>query len=336
MQYFITGATGFLGSYVARMLVQKGRKVRALRRTTSPMDMIADVADQIEWVDGDVNDVGALADAMEGVTHVIHAAAVVSFHPKDARMMTHINVEGTANMVNLALDCGVQRFVHVSSIAALGRDKTRERLDEKSAWVESSGNTNYAISKYRSEQEAWRGWAEGLPVAIVNPAIILGSGFWHTGTSKFFKQLHDGLKFCPVGRSGFVDVRDVAACICLLAESDITGQRYILNVENTLYKDFFTRTAAFLNTPPPSITVQPWLAEVAWRVEWLKEKLLGTVPVVTKESARSSVSTYYYDNAKSLTIPGFSYRPLDTTLRETAEQYLLSVKEGKRAMVLEI
>ncbi|MGD6027760.1 hypothetical protein QUV00_23075, partial [Xanthomonas citri pv. citri] len=140
-------------------------------------------------------------------------------------------------------------------------------------------------------QEVWRGHAEGLSAAIVNPAIVLGSGFWELGSARFFKQIDEGLKFSPVGRSGFVDVRDVARFMLLLLESDISGERYILNAENILYKDFFKMVAASLNAKVPPIPVTPFLAEVAWRVEWLKEKILGIDPMVTRETARSSVSS---------------------------------------------
>lgn len=320
--FLLTGATGFLGSYVARMLVRDGYAVRALKRKDSPVALTGEAAGAIEWVEGDITDVVALEEAMKGVTHVCHCAAMVSFHPRDAHTMYHINVEGTANVVNAALDAGVQRFVHVSSIASLGRDKNRTHLNEKSSWVEGADNTRYAISKYRSEQEAWRGHAEGLPVAVVNPAMIAGAGYWNNGTARFFDQIYKGLKFCPTGSSGFVDVRDVARFICLLLKSDITGERYILCAENMKYKTFFEYIAQTLGVPAPSIPVQPWLAEIAWRVEWIKEKLLGIEPVVTKESARSSVSSYTYSNEKSLTFPNFQYRPLTQTIQETALQYL--------------
>jgi nucleoside-diphosphate-sugar epimerase len=323
----ITGATGFLGSCIARMLIRDGHRVRALKRKNSSLSLTGETTGAIEWVEGEVNDVVALEEAMTGVTRVCHCAAMVSFHPRDAQTMYHINVEGTANVVNAALAAGVERFIHVSSIAALGRDKKRTHLDEKSTWVESSGNTRYAVSKYRSEQEAWRGHAEGLPVAIVNPAVIIGSGFWNGGSARFFDQIYKGLKFCPVGHSGFVDVRDVAAFTCQLLQSDITGERYVLSAENLSYRAFFEQIAQALGVPPPSIPVQPWLAEVAWRVEWLKEKLLGVEPVVTKESARSSVSSYTYGNEKSLTLPGFQYRPLAQTIQDTALQYLIARQE---------
>ena len=332
----VTGGTGFLGSYLIRLLVQKGYKVRALRRASSAMDLVEEVAGQVEWIDADVTDIVALEDAFQDVTHVMHCAAISSFHPRDAERLQRTNVTGTANVVNLALDFGIQKLIHVSSIAAFGRSKDRPRLDENSKWVQSPGNSRYAISKYLSEQEVWRAHVEGLPVAIINPAVILGSGFWDAGSPRFFSQIDAGLKFWPVGRGGFVDVRDVARFMLLLLESDITGERYILNAQDASFKELFALIANALGTKPPPIKVTPLLAEVAWRVEWLKEKILGVEPVVTKESARSSVSSFYYDNSKSLTLPGFQYLPLEQTVRETAAQYLESKKEGLKAKVLPI
>lgn len=330
----VTGGTGFLGSYLIRLLVQKGYKVRALRRTSSPMDLVQDAAEKVEWVEADVTDIVSLEDAFGGVTHIMHCAAISSFHPRDAERLQNINVDGTSNVANLALDFGVQKLIHVSSIAALGRAKERPQLDEASKWVQSKGNSRYAVSKYLSEQEVWRAHAEGLPVAIVNPSVILGGGFWDAGSPRFFNQIDNGLKFWPSGRGGFVDVRDVAQFMVHLLESDISGERYILNAQNASFRELFGLIANALGTKPPPIKVTPLLAEVAWRVEWLKEKLLGAEPVVTKESARSSVSSFYYDNKKSLTVPGFQYRLLEQTIGETAALYLEAKKEGLKAMVL--
>lgn len=330
----VTGGTGFVGSYLIRLLVEKGYPVRALRRPESPMDLVQTVAGQVEWAEADVTDLVALEDAFDGITHVCHCAANVSFHPRDYRRMMQINVDGTANIVNLCLERGVQKLVHVSSIAAIGRSKERQHLDEKSPWTQSKATSQYAISKYQSEQEVWRGHAEGLDVAILNPAIILGSGYWNVGSGRFFQQVQQGLKFWPVGRSGFVDVRDVAQFMLLLLESDINGERFILNAQNISYRAFFQQVAAAINARPPMIKVTPLLAEIAWRVEWLKEKILGATPVVTRDSARSSVSQFYYDNEKSLTVPGFTYRPLETTIRETGAQFLESVREGSTWKVL--
>jgi dihydroflavonol-4-reductase len=318
---FVTGGTGFLGAHLLRFLLQKGYKVRAMKRATSPMDLVTDIADKIHWVEGDIIDVVALEEAMEGVTHVYHCAAVVSFHPKDLQNMMKINVEGTANVVNMCLDKKVKKLVHVSSIAALGRTKERPNLDESAKWVQSKLNTNYGISKYLGEQEVWRGKEEGLEVAIVNPSIIMGLGFWETGSARFYKQVDEGLKFCPIGCSGFVDVKDVVRFMVLLMESEINGQRYILNAENITYKAFFGKIAQSIGSKPPFIPVSKFLAETAWRVEWLKEKILGTTPMVTRESARTSITSFTYGNEKSKSVFGFEYLPLDQTLEEIGKVY---------------
>lgn len=330
----VTGATGFVGSYLIRQLLKDGWKVRALRRGTSKMSLVADIADQVEWHEADVTDLGALEDAFEGVTHVCHCAALVSFHPKDADKMMKINVEGTANVVNFCLDFGVKRLVHVSSIAALGRTPLRKHLDENAKWVDSPHNSRYAISKYRAEMEVQRGIAEGLSAAMVNPSMVVGSKDWDEGMSGFFKKIDQGLKFCPSGGSGFVDVRDVVRFMAHLLESDVQGERYILNVENLTHRDFFNRIAFELGVSPPPVTVGPLLAEVAWRVEWLKEKLLGAAPMVTRESARASVTHYTYANEKSRSVFGFEYIPLEQTLREVAQQYKEAKQEGFAVKIL--
>lgn len=330
----VTGATGFVGSYLIRLLLQKGYKVRGLRRASSSLAFLDEVAEQVEWAEADVCDLGALEDAFQGVTHVFHCAAMVSFHPKDARKMIKINVEGTKNVVNLCIDFGVKRLVHVSSIAALGRTANRPHLDENCKWVESKQNSRYAQSKYAAEMEVQRSIAEGLSAAIVSPSVIVGSKDWEEGMSGFFKKIDAGLKFCPSGGSGFVDVRDVVQFMVQLMESDISGERYILNSDNLSHRQFFGMIATELGVAPPPVTVGPFLAEVAWRVEWLKEKILGTTPLATKESARASVTNFTYGNEKSRSVFGFEYRPIGQTIRDTAAQYLEAKKEGYGVKIL--
>jgi nucleoside-diphosphate-sugar epimerase len=332
----VTGATGFLGSYLVRMLHRDGYKVRGLRRASSKMDLLDGIESQIEWAEADVTDVIALEEAMQGVDVVFHTAAMVSFHPKDLRRMMQVNVEGTANVVNLCLHLGIKKLVHVSSIASLGRSKEQTHLDENTKWTQDKGTTNYSLSKYQSEQEVWRGQAEGLSTAIVNPSIILGSGFWDIGSAKLFKQVFEGLKFWPPGRSGFVDVRDVARSMILLMEQPIENERYVLSAQDLFHRDLFNQIAALTGKKPPVIKVTPLLAEVAWRVEWLKEKLLGAEPIVTRESARSSLNNYTYGNEKSLKIPGFSYTPMEKTIAQTCEQLVEAAQEGFTARVLPI
>ncbi len=314
---FITGATGLVGSYLARLLLKKGYRVRALKRENSEMDLLGPDAERIEWVTGDVLDIPALEDAMEGIDQVFHAAAIVSYDPKYLKDMMTINVEGTANVINVAIHRKIKKLVHISSIAALGKSKNGEPASEKTKWERDKNNTNYSLSKYLSEQEAWRGYAEGLPVVIVNPSVVLGAGRWRQSSTALFKQVWNGLKFYPTGGNGFVDVRDVARMALQLMESEIEGERFIANGANLKFRDLFNQMAKGLDKPVPTVKVTPLLGGTAWRAMWLKSKLTGKSPLITRETVRSATETAAFDASKSEKVLNFKYTPIEETVRET-------------------
>lgn len=299
----VTGGSGFLGSYLLRQLLAEGyRHVRATRRADSDLSLVGPQAGEVDWVEADLLDIPALEEALDGVDCVIHCAAVVSFDPRDRRKMWKINVDGTANLVNLCLERGVGKFLHVSSVAAIGRRKKLRQIDEDTKWERSKFNSQYAISKHLSEMEVWRGSVEGLPVAVVNPSIILGSGDWSTGTPRFFQNVWKGLPFYPPGGSGFVDVRDVARFLVLLLESPVVGQRFVLNAENWTYRELFAAIAESLDKQPPWVRVSPWLNEFVWRFEWLRSRLTGSTPIVTRETARNAQRHWEYANERSKSV----------------------------------
>ncbi len=327
---FVTGGTGFLGSYLLRYLVKKGyQNIRALKRENSSLALVEEVKNRIQWIDGDLQDILSLELAMDGVEQVYHCAAMVSFDKKEVKKMMRTNVEGTANIVNIALDFGIEKLVHVSSIAALGRSKDQKNVDEKTPWQRDNANSNYAISKYLSEQEVWRGIAEGLPAAILNPAVIIGSGFWENGTSQMFQEVWKGLRFYPIGSSGFVDVRDVALLAIKLMESDQIKERFIINNENCNYLEFFSEVAKKLNKKAPDIKVSPILTGLAWRLDWLRSKFTGRPHLITKETANLVSNTFHYDNSKSIQAFDYRYIPFEKTLMDIADQFIESKKLGK-------
>ena len=330
----VTGATGFVGSYIVRYLVQKGYQVRAMRRPSSDLALLQEVSNQIEWVEGDILDVPFLEDAMEGVDQVYHSAAMVSFDPRDVKQMMKINVNGTANVINAALFSGIEKLLHVSSVAAIGRVKHQKPISEQTKWQRSKYNSNYAISKFLAEQEAWRGHAEGLNVVIINPATVLGSGFWGQSTVRLFKQVFDGLAFYPTGSNGFVDVRDVARMSVQLMEEDFSGQRFISVAENRNYLDFFSKIAQSLNKRPPFIGVNPFIRHAAWRFEWIRSRLTGSRPIVTRETALQSSRKSVYINDKSRELLQFEYVPIDQTIVEVGRQFVQAQKQQVKAMYL--
>lgn len=332
-QILVTGGTGFLGAHLLFDLVKQGHKVRALRRASSPMELVNPFAKQIEWVDGDILDVGSLAEAMSGVQQVYHCAGMVSFMPQDKYKLLKVNVEGTANVVNIALDEGVEKLVHVSSIAALGRKSpdgnsvqhTAMTIDETTEWEQSKLNSNYAISKFKGECEVWRGIAEGLNAVIVNPSVIMGNGFWDEGSAKLVQRVDSGLKYYTNGITGFVDVRDVSAAMIQLMASDISNERYILNAENWSYKDVFTKLALFLGKTPPQREASAFAANMAWRLEKVRSMLTGARPLLTEETVRTAQHKFNYDNTKLLkALPGFTFTPVEATFKRACEHYLIA------------
>jgi dihydroflavonol-4-reductase len=316
----VTGGSGLVGSYLLRHLIAQGyTNIKALKRPQTDLKLVATIQDKIQWIEADLSNIFELEDALEGVTQVYHCAAMVSYDERDYKALMKTNVEGTENLVNAALDANVEKLVYVSSIAAIGKDKNQAILNENSKWTRSPELTNYSISKYLSEQIVWRGAAEGLNVAIVNPAIILGSGDWTQSSTTLFKQVWDGLKFYPTGTTGFVDVRDVVRFMTQLMESNISDERFILSAGNLSFRDLFSAIAKNLGKNPPHIKVTPLLRAIAWRVEWLRSRLTGKKVLITKQTANVSAQTYFFNNEKSLQAFDFSYTNLEKTIAETSD-----------------
>jgi nucleoside-diphosphate-sugar epimerase len=326
----VTGGTGFLGSYIIKALIEKGYKVRAIKRISAklPFYIPEGTLEQAEWVEGDVLDVISLEEAMEGVDAVIHSAGIVSFLKKERKQMYRVNVDGTANVINMALEKNIKRFIQISSIAALGRLSTGGRVNEERKWEESRINTHYAISKYKAELETWRGISEGLNAVILNPGTILGYGDWNNGSCAIFKTVYKEFKWYSPGVNGFVDVGDVAKTAIQMMETEITGERFIISSENWPFKRLQETIADGLNKKRPSKPTTPFIAGIAWRLEKLKYFFTGKKPLLTKESAKVALSQTFFENDKLLkALPGFSFTPLEESIRETCEKYLAGLNK---------
>lgn len=332
----ITGATGLLGSYLAKYLLQKGEKVRAIRRKTSDLSLLGEHARQIEWVEADVLDIPALEEAMQGVRQVYHCAAVISFISSEVNHMLKVNIEGTANVMNTALQCGVQKVVHVSSEAAFGFAPPGKVIDETYADPNIRKAPWYYRSKQYGEREAWRAHAEGLNVVIACPATIIGGGWWSHQPNSLFKEVYHGLSFYTQSVNGFVDVRDTVECMVRLMESNISGEKFLLVSENISFRELIWLMADSLQVKRPRIAVGKWLMVFAWRFEVLKGWVTGQAPIITKESAGLTEIDFQYSNRKVTTALNFQFRPLHQTIRDTAQLYLQSEKLGKGFGVLAI
>ena len=293
--------------------------------------MLTDVADQITWQEGDLLDIPSLETIIYPNIDVIHAAAVVSFNPKDRDQMERINVEGTANVVNVCLKAGVRKLGYVSSVAAIGRPIARGREDgepidvnENQKWEDSPNNSTYAKTKYRAELEVWRGVAEGLNAVMVNPSIVLGAGDWNRSSLQLIKYVYDEKPFYPAGLVNYVDVLDVTTALAQLMASDITAQRFILNGGTIPYRILLEQLAAVLGKRPPRFRVPPALTRLLWPMEAVRAWVTNKPPLITRETARSASLHYVYNSQKIEQMLHFQYQPLGETLQRIADAFRVS------------
>ncbi len=325
MKVLVTGATGFLGAHLVCELLQRGQEVRALRRNNSSMKEFRLIAgfrlgehihlmETVEWVEGDILDYSSLLEAMNGIDTVYHCAAIVSFWPTRRENMYRTNVEGTAQVVNACLESGVPHLIYSSSIAAIGRNGKEKEITEETPWTSSTHNSNYAISKYLAEMEVWRGQEEGLRIAIVNPGVILGEGDPEKGSCRFLEQALQGMKVYTKGQNGYVDVLDVVRCMAELRSREIYGERFILVGENMPVKQLLSLAAQMNGKPAPTIGVGAFAAGIAWRFLWLKSKFDGREPLITKETARTALSSNRYSSRKIENILNIGLTSVNETL----------------------
>lgn len=326
----VTGGTGFIGAYIIKELVLKGYTVRAIRRSqTLPFFISPEIFNAVEWISGDVLDLSSLEDAMKGVDTVIHSAAIISFLKSERKKMYQVNVEGTANVVNIALEQNVRRFVHISSISALGRTANGDHVSEEKKWVDSKLNTHYGISKRKAEIEVWRGMAEGMNGVILNPGTVLGFGNWHSGSCAIFRNFYKEFPYYTKGVNGFVDVEDVARLTVQLMASDLTEQRFIISAENREFQWLMNTVADAFGKKRPTKEVGYLLSEIAWRIEKIKSFFTGRKPLLTKESARIARSKTFWENGKLLqALPGYSFTPLTETIKNACTNYEKAMLNG--------
>lgn len=317
----VTGANGLVGSFLCKELVEKGYKVKALVRKNSDTSFLKEIADKLEIHIGELNDVGSLIDALEGVECIVHTAAVISFWAKRKDEMFQTNVEGTRNILNAALEKGVKKFIHISSIAAIGRKVSDSVITETNTWEESALNTNYAVTKHQAELEVFRAVEEGLHAVILNPSIILGPGLKGTSSVRLFEYVKQKNKFYTEGHLNFVDVRDVVSSIVFFIENQTqSGERFIVNAGTVRYKDFFDAIAHRLNVASPKISAKSWMRQLAWRIFALKSFVTGKEPLITKETAAVSSHKFEYQSDKLKKASNIAFHPLESTITWTCTE----------------
>ena len=317
MRVLLTGATGFLGSHVARALVAGGHAVRALARAGSSRQILAD-APEVEWVTGDILDVGSLRVAVAGCEAVIHAAAMVDFSPRRAMRQREVNVEGTRHVLDAARGAGVQRFVHTSSIAAVGRPPEGGVADEDTRYDYPIG-MGYNESKRDAERLVRR--ADGIETVCVNPSLVFGPGEVYKRTLPLFRLVKWGLlPVVPPGGTTLCDVRDVAAAHVAALTRGEPGARYILGGPHVTFRQLATTIAEVTQGARPIAELPPLLLQAAALPVTALARAGVPLPFAPGNIAYLSHHGYY-SSARAEAALGYRTRDAAETLGDAARWY---------------
>lgn len=320
-----------VGSHLLYFLLKENRPVRAIHRKNSDIASVKKVfklytseADalfnQIEWIEADITDIPALSAVFENVTQVYHCAAFISFDPSEFNSLKKINIEGTANVVNLCLANKVEKLCHVSSIATLGSAINSELITEETQWNANEKNSVYAITKYGAEMEVWRGTQEGLNAIIVNPGIILGTSPGESDSGIWVGLGSSGIPFYPSGKIGLVAVEDVVMAMIQLMDSEIKNEQFIVVAENISYQNLLSEMAPLFGKKPPNKKLSKRVMHFLSTIDWLWHKLFRAKRRLPKATVRSMFTSSRYNASKIKKAIGFQFTPLLETFKRVAEE----------------
>ncbi len=305
----LTGATGFVGSAVARVLLARGHRLRLLVRRGSDRRNLTGL--DAELAEGDLTDAASVRRAVEGCRYVLHVAADYRLWVPDAAAMLTANVEGTRTVMRAAMAAGVERVVYCSSVAALGLNPDGRPADEATPVTEQDMIGAYKRSKFLAERAVLALVDEGLPAVIVNPAAPVGPrDIRPTPTGKMILDAASGRipAFVDTGLN-VVHVDDVAEGHALALERGAVGERYILGSENLMLGDLLALVAQSVGRRPPTIRLPMGLI---WPIAVAAEgvaRATGIEPMVTRDTARMARKRMFFSSAKAASALGYAPRP---------------------------
>ena len=317
MQAFVTGATGFIGANLVRTLLAEGHSVRALVRRQSDRSNLHDLP--IDIVEGDLNDdVSVLERLLEGRDAVFHAAALYSFYRRDRDELFRVNVEGTRRILQAALNTRVPRFVHTSSVSAIGIAPDGKTADETTETDADRLIGHYKKSKFLAEREARAAADRGLDVVIVNPSTPVGPyDIKPTPTGEIIVRFLEGrMPFYVDTGLNVIDVRDVARGHLLAWERGRKGERYILGHRNLTLKELLNLLSAVTDRPAPRIEIPHALPlAAAWVDERIVSRVLKKKRSLSVDSVKMSTEKMFYDPGKAVRELGLPQSPIEEALR---------------------
>ena len=313
----VTGGTGLVGAHLLYTLIDNNEEVRAIYRKTSDLNAVKKVFsyytsevdrvfNKIDWQLADITDVLSLEVVFKNVDYVYHCAAYISFNPRHFKTLKKVNVEGTANVVNLCISEKVIKLCYISSVASLGKTENESLITEECEFNPNDRNSVYSITKHQAEMEVWRGSQEGLEVVIVQPGVIIGEGIWSSASGGIFRTIAKGLKFYTPGGIGIVDVKDVVKAMIYLTKSELKNQAYILVGENILYKKLLTKISNKLHRKAPKLLISKTLMLSFANFDWVLNKLFKTRRKLLKSTVRNLFKRSFYDSSKITTTMNFN------------------------------
>lgn len=322
----VTGASGLVGAHLTKALSASGYAVRALYHLNKPTPEMMDWPG-VSWQPADLLDIYDVKHSMEGVTELYHCAGIVSFDTSRRAEIVHANTEMTCNIVNAALDVGVRKMLHISSVAALGRNGAQKEITEEAQWEESKLNSGYGLSKYSAEMEVWRGIGEGLNAVILNPGIILGEPYlmqgWSSGSARLMQTAFKEFPFYTYGITAFTDVVDVIQAAYALMRSDVSAERFIISSGNYSFHKIFNLMADALGRKRPRYHAGAVTTNLVWRWSALKSRFSNKAPLITRETARNAQLQSFYKSDKILSeLPEFLYTPIEKTIARIAKAFI--------------
>lgn len=329
-EILVTGASGLIGSHILLELLQNGHSVRALTRDANAASIHisrlivhygfdSELCRKIEWVEGNLHNVAQYEEYLNDVETVFHCAGLVSTAARDRKKMYDVNVQCTADLVNHCLQTSVKWFGHMSSVSTLGPNP-EGLVDEDYFWKQDKGMSYYALTKYQAEQEVWRAKEEGLSVCIFNPSVVIGPDGKNGNLHKLMEQLKKGLRFYLGGKSGFVDVRDLARFSVLQWINKSKGTRIIVSAENLSHHEFLKQCGTELGVAAPSYLVGKRLFHLAsffellYRIRMPQERILHT------DLFNMGSSVNRYNNHRSIEM-GAVYQNIQASIQNTIRFY---------------
>lgn len=321
MTTLVTGATGFVGSHIAKQVAKTGERVRVLLRPTSRRDALEGVA--VEFVEGDLRDAASLARAMQGVERVFHVAADYRLWTRRPEELYESNVEGTRALLESARRSGVKRIVYTSTVATIAVPRGSELPNEETRAELREMIGHYKRSKFMAEQEARKAAADGAPVVIVNPTAPIGPGDWKpTPTGKIVVDFLNGRMPAYVDTGlNLVAVEDVAAGHLLAAEKGRIGERYILGARNMTLKQILDALAAITGKAAPRMRLPHAVAMAAGYVDQVYSRLAGREPRIPVEGVKMSRHRMFVSSDKAARELGYAPGSVEKALEQSIEWY---------------